>query len=41
MHKYRDALGSVFFIGVLAGFDVTRSNLAYVEIYLTIAQETF
>ncbi|MFD0716112.1 RidA family protein [Paenibacillus sp. GCM10027626] len=24
---------------VLAGFDVTRSNLAYVEIYLTNAQE--
>jgi len=26
---------------VLAGFDVTRSNLAYVEIYLTNAQEHF
>ncbi|NEU27889.1 RidA family protein [Paenibacillus polymyxa] len=24
---------------VLSGFDVTRSNLAYVEIYLTNAQE--
>jgi len=26
---------------VLAGFDVTRSNLAYVEIYLTNPQEHF
>lgn len=26
---------------VLAGFDVTRSNLAYVEIYLTNAEEHF